>query len=151
VDEATLLYLRGAGFSAAVFHADPRPGILPSLPGFMHYSTVCHDTYIRFLPALRRYLAPELTRDKPLANAALDLPIIAAAHPFEVGLRRFTCIYRPWEAPSRHFDEVLSFAREKGLRPLSLQEIAQEMIAAPRPDWEVLDAPVTMEGIDIAI
>jgi len=151
VDEATLLYLRGAGFSAAVFHADPRPGILPSLPGFMHYSTVCHDTYIRFLPALRRYLAPELTRDKLLANAALDLPIIAAAHPFEVGLRRFTCIYRPWEAPSRHFDEVLSFAREKGLRPLSLQEIAQEMIAAPRPDWEVLDAPVTMEGIDIAI
>jgi hypothetical protein len=151
VDVRMLLYLRDAGFSAAVFHGDPRPGIPNSLPAFMHYSTFWHDAYLDFLPVLRRYLAPELTRERLLANAALDLPIIAAAHPFEVGLRRFAGIYKPWEPLVLHFGEVLTFAREKGLRPLSLEEIAREMLDAPVPNREAADVAVAAEGLDIAL
>ena len=91
-----LLYLPKAGFKAAVFDDDfRRPGLQNRLPGYMHHSTPLHDLYIDYLPALRRYSGAELTRDIMLANAALDLPIIAAAHPFEVGLRRYSALYNP--------------------------------------------------------
>ena len=71
-----------------------------------------------------------------IANAALDLPIIASAHPLDVGLRRYAALYRPFEPVSTYFDEVAAFAREKRLRPSSLEEIAREMIALPRPTLE---------------
>ena len=61
-----------------------------------------------------------------IAHAALDLPIIASAHPFEVGLRRCAALFRPYAPVSAHFDEVAAFAREKGLRPSSLEELARE-------------------------
>ncbi len=144
VDARMLAFLRDAGFGAAVFHGEPRPGIRPRLPAFMRYSTFQHEAYCDTLPTLRRYLAAELTRARLLAEAALDLPIIAAAHPFEVGLRRFAGIYKPWEPVSLHFDEVLAFAREKGLRPLSLEQIAGEVIAAPVP---AADAPARPDAM----
>ena len=45
--------------------------------------TPLHELYLDYLPVLRRYPAPALTRDRMIAHAALDLPIIASAHPFE--------------------------------------------------------------------
>jgi hypothetical protein len=100
---------------------------------------------------LRRYPAPALNRDQMIANAALDLPIIASAHPFEVGLRRYAALYRPLEPVSAYFNALAAFAREKHLRPLSMQEVAQEMIALPRPTLKGTDFHTTMERIDIAV
>ena len=57
--------------------------------------------------------------------AALGLPIIAVAHPDEVGLKRLS---RFWDRGGdvSHFDEVLKFASSKGLPPRSLEDIAGE-------------------------
>jgi hypothetical protein len=143
-----LLYLRDAGFDAAVFHAESRPGLNNRLPAYMHYSTPLHDLYLDYLPALRRYLAYELTREVMLANAALDLPIIAAAHPFEVGLRRFAALYDPGAPVSSHFDEILKFARDKHLRWLSLEEIAAEAVSFPGP---TLEFGTNVESLDVAV
>ena len=54
-----------------------------------------------------------------------SLPIIALAHPNDLGVQRF----RPTrEAMGQsYFDRVLEFAREKSLRPMSLENIAREM------------------------
>src|SRR5271166_4369350 len=119
VDGDILLYLRKAGFRAAVFHGDPRPGLENPLPPYMHYSTPLHDLYLDHLPALRRFPAPAFTRDRMLANAALDLPIIAAAHPADLGLRRYAPLLNPGQPVSGHFDQVLAFASGKGLRPMA--------------------------------
>lgn len=86
-------------------------GLDPKALFALSYRTL---TYLDFLPALRRYPAPELTRDHLLANAALDLP---TTHPSEVGLRRCVGIYQPWEPPSSYFDEVLSFAAKSACGP----------------------------------
>lgn len=146
-----LLYLPKAGFKGAVFDVGSQPGLQNQLPGYMHQSTPLHDLYIDYLPALRRYLVPGLTRDLMLANAALDLPIIASAHPLQVGLRRWSALYNPLAAVSSHFDQVLRFAREKRLRPLSLEQIAAEMISYPRPAQEVMAFCSSLREIDVAV
>jgi len=151
VDGDILLYLRKAGFRAAVFHGDPRPGLENPLPPCMHYSTPLHDLYLDYLPALRRFPAPAFTRDWMLANAALDLPIIAAGHPVDVGLRRYAPLFSPLQPVSGHFDQVLAFAREKGLRPMALEDIAVEMIGCPSPTRELMTNCATLERIDVAV
>jgi hypothetical protein len=73
---------------------------------------------------LERFPVERLTRDRMLARAALGLPIIAAAHPADLGLRRLAGIRPRARGSFAHFDPVLRFAAEKHLQPRSLEEIA---------------------------
>ena len=85
------------------------------------------------LTILYRYPAASLGRDRMLAMAALGLPIIASAHPDEVGLKRFS---RFWDrgGDASHFDEILKFASAKGLPSQSLEDIAIEVRNSRLPD-----------------
>jgi len=76
---------------------------------------------------LERFPAERLTRDRMLARALLGLPIIAAAHPRDVGLVRLAGLRRA-RGSFAHFDPVVRFAAEKHLRSASLEEIAQRAI-----------------------
>ena len=78
---------------------------------------------------LSRYPAASLTRDRLLAMGALGLPIIAFAHPDELGLKRLNTLQNR-VSRSLVFDEILGFARSKGLPSASLEEIA---LAASSP------------------
>jgi hypothetical protein len=68
-----------------------------------------------------------LSRDRMLALATLGMPVIALAHPRDLSLRRFT---RRDRSAMSYFDSVLTFAAEKSLRPMSLEEIATEVPTA---------------------
>ncbi len=68
-----------------------------------------------------------LTRDRMLALATLGMPVIALAHPRDLALRRFR---RGDPTQMSYFDSVLTFAAEKSLRPMALEEIAAEVPAA---------------------
>ena len=70
-----------------------------------------------------------LNRNRMLARAALGMPIIAAAHPRNAGLRRFVKTRRDCEALA-DFDDVLDFMATKKLRFESLEELAVEALAA---------------------
>ena len=62
-----------------------------------------------------------LTRERMVAVATLGSPIVALAHPRNLGLRRFG---RRDPVAMSYFDPVVKFAAEKSLRPMSLEEIA---------------------------
>ena len=68
-----------------------------------------------------------LTRDQMLALAILGMPIVALAHPRNLGLRR---VSRSDPAAMSYFDPVVKFAAEKSLRPMSLEEIATQVPSA---------------------
>jgi hypothetical protein len=68
-----------------------------------------------------------LSRDRMLALATLGMPVIALAHPRDLSLRRFR---RGDRSAMSYFDSVLTFAAEKSLRPMSLEEIAAEVPTA---------------------
>ena len=70
-----------------------------------------------------------LNREQMLALATLGMPIVALAHPYDVGLRRFP---RADQGSVSYFDPILEFAAEKSLRPMSLEEIAAEVPADAR-------------------
>jgi hypothetical protein len=76
---------------------------------------------------LKRYPVAALTRSRMLALATLGLPIIAAAHPRDVSLRRLT-LPRGGDGSFSHFDQVLGFAAEKQLQPASLEQIAVQAL-----------------------
>jgi hypothetical protein len=115
--------LAQAGFLASVEESrypscsDPHP---PGCPGDALASRT--DPTCGF-DILYRYAATSLTRDRMLAMAALGLPIIAFAHPGDVGLRRLSGFWNRGGDVS-HFDEVLKFASSKRLPSRSLEEIA---------------------------
>jgi hypothetical protein len=121
--------LARAGFVASVEEprlascSDPHR---PASPGDSMAAHVDADTGF---VVLHRYPAVSLTRDRMLAMAALGLPIIALAHPEDVGLRRFS---RFWDRGGdvSHFDEVLKFASYKGMPSRSLYDIAVQVTAA---------------------
>ena len=119
--------LAQAGFLAGV--EEPRhPSCSDShLPGFLADSLPSHTDAASGFTVLYRYPAISLTRDRMLAMAALGLPIIALAHPEDVGLRRFS---RFWDrgGNASHFDEVLRFASSKRLPSRSLEDIAAAVI-----------------------
>jgi hypothetical protein len=75
---------------------------------------------------LRRFPASFLNYDQMLALAALGLPIVLTVHPEDLRFRNFGL----WNSPRwlNHCDGVLRFAAAKGLRPLSLEQIARESI-----------------------
>jgi len=76
---------------------------------------------------LKRYPVAALTRTRMLALATLGRPIIVAAHPRDVSLRRLP-LPRGGDGSFSHFDEVLGFAVEKQLQPASLERIALEAL-----------------------
>lgn len=98
----------------------------PHLPRYFGDSLSAHIDVTSDLTILYRYAASSLTRERMLAMAALGLPIIAAAHPKNVGLKRFSR-FRDRGGDFSHFDEILKFASSKGLRSLSLEHIAIEV------------------------
>jgi hypothetical protein len=104
----------------------PSPCADPHLPRYLGDSLPAHVDVTSDLTILYRYAASSLTRERMLAMAALGLPIIAAAHPKNVGLKRFSR-FRDRGGDFSHFDEILKFASSKGLRSLSLEHIAIEV------------------------
>jgi hypothetical protein len=104
----------------------PSPCADPHLPRYFGDSLPAHVDVTSDLTILYRYAASSLTRERMLAMAALGLPIIAAAHPKNVGLKRFSR-FRDRGGDFSHFDEILKFASSKGLRSLSLEHIAIEV------------------------
>jgi hypothetical protein len=108
----------------AVVEEPPHPSCFdPDFPGYLGDSAPAHIDAVSDLTVLYRYPAASLTRERMLAMAALGLPIIAAAHPDEVGLKRLSCFWDRGGDVS-HFDEVLKFASSKGLPPRCLEDIA---------------------------
>jgi hypothetical protein len=83
----------------------------------------------RGFATLARDSIESLTRDRMLARAALGMPLIAAAHPRNAGLRRWPTI-NPDQQPGEEFSDVLDFVVAKKLRPQSLEELAHDQIAA---------------------
>ena len=79
---------------------------------------------------LNRLPVERLTREVIVARAALGLPIIAAAHPCDLGLRRLAGLSPRECGTLSHFDPVLRFAAEKNLTAASLEEIACRVIAS---------------------
>ncbi|HZO81760.1 MAG TPA: hypothetical protein VFB33_08695 [Candidatus Binataceae bacterium] len=124
-----LQFLSRAGFTASV--EEPRQaGDLPC--GVSAASRACVQPAQLGGPGivvLHRYQASELSRDRMLAMATLGVPIIAYAHPWNLGLRRLSRL-RPFRGDVAYFDEVLKFAASKRLRPLPLAEIAREARAS---------------------
>ena len=127
-----------AGFTAVV--GEPRRAPWDrELPGYLAGSLPAHSDASSGLTMLYRYPAAALTRERMLAMAALGLPIIAVAHPDEVGLKRLS---RFWDRGGNvaHFDEVLKFASSKGLPARSLEDITLEVRRA-----QLADVPMTRD------
>lgn len=123
-------------FLASVEYPEARPEFETPLPSFLRYSTPLQALYCGYFPILRRYPPSVLDEPRLLALAMLGLPIIAAGHPKDLALRRFRRINDP--GSMFFFDRVLDFAAAQRLRPMSLEEIALEVIpesneAAPAP------------------
>lgn len=95
------------------------------IPPYLRYSSLPSRASTQSLTVLYRQQATRLDRDSMLAHAALGLPIIAMGHPCDVGLKRFAG-FRSQSVVSSYFDHVLDFAAEKGLRPMSLEQIARD-------------------------
>jgi len=130
-DYVVLSDLSHKGFLASVERGDARPEYECLLPGHLQYSSPALEIGKGFIPVLRRYPMKILTRQMMLALATLGYPIIAAAHPGDILLRRFV---RPGASREaiHHFDALLNFATEKCLSPCSLEQIA----ASLSPPWQ---------------
>jgi len=122
----TMRSLKRAGFIASVESLDNRGAEEAHLPPFLRYSDPFQSLYAGWFPVLRRHALATLSYDRLLALGALDLPIIAAAHPGDFGLRHFSRLRD--HGTQERFDKVLMFAASKGLRPRSLEEIALELL-----------------------
>jgi hypothetical protein len=112
--------LRQSGFRAQVQSADGRP------PSDYYRLRTKEPSMDRQFSVIFRDSVGRLNREQMLALATLGMPIVALAHPYDVGLRRFP---RADEGSSSYFDPILEFAAEKSLRPMSLEEIAAEVPA----------------------
>jgi hypothetical protein len=118
---------RREGFSASYENPINREELESFVPGFMRYSTSLQPLYGLYYPVLCRFPASFLSYNRMLALATLGLPIVLTAYPEDLRLRSFVGL---WNFPGslNRCDGVLRFAAAKGLRPLSLEEIAHETI-----------------------
>ncbi|HEY2106317.1 MAG TPA: hypothetical protein VGH29_11065 [Candidatus Binataceae bacterium] len=98
------------------------------LDRFLECSTPSIADPLLGFTTLYRYGMATLTRDRMLAMVTLGLPIIAYAHPDDLGMQRFARL-RPRRGDVSYFDPVLSFASSKGLPSRSLEDIATEVNA----------------------
>jgi hypothetical protein len=81
---------------------------------------------LRFV-TLTRDSIENITRDRMLARAAIGLPVIVAAHPRDIDLRRLAKL-RPQAGSAAPLSGFLDFVTSKGLRPQSLEQIAHEVL-----------------------
>ena len=124
--------LQEGGFIATFANQLAAVGLWSPFPSFMDYSTPMHEQFVNIFPVLRRRSCKSLSRDVMLAHAALNLPIVTVLHPDELGLRRWP--YSPLSQGSiEHCDKVLDFAAAKHLLPQSVEEVARDVSARPRP------------------
>ncbi len=124
-----------AGFLACVEEPSYPRALAAHFPRYLLYSLPFTTDALCDFTVLYRYRMVTLTRDRMLAMAALGLPIIAYAHPLDVGLQRLS---RLWDRGGdvSHFDPLLEFAMSKKLPSRSLEEIATEVRAAnSASDW----------------
>ena len=140
-----LLSLPRAGFTAASWRRG-LPGRATRSRVWRFIQPSLHELY-RLLPGLAPVRVAELTRD-PARQCALD-------HRSSPRIRlKLVCryaLYDPRAPVSSHFDEVLRFARDKRLRPMSLEEIAAEMIDRARPTRELTALSAVPRRIDVAV
>jgi hypothetical protein len=120
---------RREGFCASYGNLTNRDELESFLPSFMRYSTPLQPLYGLYYPVLRSFPASFLNYDQMLAVAALGLPIVLTAYPEDLRLHSFMGL-RSFAGSVNRCDGVLRFAAAKGLRPLSLEQIAQETIEA---------------------
>ena len=118
--------LAQAGFVASVEQPRHPPRCDIPMPGYLAHAQPAHLDPGCGFSVLHRYPAASLTHDRMLAMAAIGLPIVAFAHPEDVGLRRFSRFWDRGGDPS-HFDQVLKFAAAKGLPSRSTEDIAAEV------------------------
>jgi hypothetical protein len=125
--------LRQAGFLACVQEPGRVLDFTLDMPRYLQDSLPCAADPRYGVTVLHRYNAGAISEDQMLAMAMLGLPILAYAHPEDLGLRRFS---RVWDRKGdmTHFDRVLKFALSKGLPARSLEEIATEANAAAAED-----------------
>lgn len=124
--------LEQGGFLATFANRLAPEGMWSPFPPFMDYSTPLHEQFTGLFPVLRRSTCETLSRNRMIALAALDLPIIAVIHPDEIGLRRWPYPPLAQGSPDR-CDKLLSFAAARRMKPQSLEEIAQNLRARVRP------------------
>jgi hypothetical protein len=118
-----LAILRRHGFLASVEQPRPSAGATERIPSHLECSLASRRDERSNFTVLYRYEASSLTHDRLLAMSAIGLPIIAYAHPEQLGLKRLSFIWNRGDRIS-HFDEILNFASAKGLPSASLEEIA---------------------------
>jgi len=118
-------------FAAIAEYAEANEENETHLPGYLRYSTPLRRSVAAGFPVLRRYPCRVLDRDRMLGLAALGLPVIAVAHPVDLGIARLRSLVR--NGSIRYFDKVLRFAAGKGLQPATLLQLAKEMEQWPRP------------------
>jgi hypothetical protein len=120
--------MRDGGFRAEVRSLAGSLAQSEPMPEYLRFSVPerpgdAHDFVMLYRKSIER-----LDPDWMLALAALGLPVLAAAHPEDLALRRFA--RSPWLPDSfEELDRVLEFAAVKSLRPCSLEEIAAELTA----------------------
>jgi hypothetical protein len=130
-----LEFLRRSGFLASVEGPRSADGLGRHHCAFLACRQAARHDGSPGFARLHRYPVSVLTRDRMLAMAALGLPIITYAHPWDVRLRRFSR-FRPRGGDVSYFDEVLRFAVAKGLRARALEEIAAEVGASHAEDGD---------------
>jgi hypothetical protein len=118
--------LAKSGFLASVEEPHHPSCSEPDIPAYMNDALPARVDPNSGLMVLYRYPATSLTRERMLAMASLGLPIIASAHPEEVGLKRFSRFVDRGGHAS-HLDEILKFASAKRLPSRSLEEIVREI------------------------
>jgi len=121
---ACVALLRRADYVARVQSFDPDPKAVPR--SYFRLRSAQTDTSAgASFATLLRDSVEMLNRNRMLALATLGMPIIALAHPNNLGVQRLRPTREPM-GPS-YFDRIVKFAAEKSLRPMSLEHIACEM------------------------
>lgn len=134
-NEESVRCLRDGGFEAMAEYAEVHPQHENYLPAYLRYSTPLRHAGSIGFAAMRRHPVQAINRDLMLALGALGLPVIAVAHPFHIGLKRF-----PWKVKedTAYFDGVIRFAVQKNLRPRPLMDLFNEIKKWPEPTPFVL-------------
>ncbi len=130
-NDAAVRCLVEGKFAAIAEYAEANEENETHLPSYLRYSTPLRRSVAGDFPVLRRYPCRMLDRDRMLGLAALGLPVIAVAHPVDLGIARLRSLVR--NGSIAYFDNVLRFAAGKGLRSATLAQLAEEMEEWPRP------------------
>lgn len=113
------------GFQAMALSLFAYPETFAGLPSYLSHSIIQRSAGEAGPLLLRRQAIERFPTDLMLAHAIMGLPVLALAHPEDFALKRFP---RPWAGDSMaELDRVLDAAAAWGLRPRSMEQIAQEV------------------------